>query len=242
MKPNDLTAELEEYGFVVLRELIPKADAQRIAQRVQEIMRRHVDKGQPDLHLSGLYDYLEPGDYPLFDPLFTQPACLEAASHLLGDGFQMTEVGCRWRKPSAPAGPMHPTKPLDRFVAAGLPLPNVCFVLAISWMINDLTRDMGATLYLPCSHHLRHVPRGGLSDKYLVPIEAPAGSVVIHHSGLWHRFGPNTTRDQARVGVMSGYIPAWLDPQTVGWKLMKRSVRDRLSSGIQHLNHRAVED
>jgi len=65
---------------------------------------------------------------------------------------------------------------------------------------------------------------------------------VIHHGGVWHNFGPNTTKDQPRVGVMSGYIPAWLDPRVVGWQLMKRSVRDQLPKEVQELNRRLAED
>jgi ectoine hydroxylase-related dioxygenase (phytanoyl-CoA dioxygenase family) len=185
---------------------------------------------------------LEPRDYPLFSRLVTQPACLALARRLLGDGFQMAEVGCRWRKPGAPAGPIHVTVPIDRFPPAGLPVPNVCFVLAFSWMLNDLTRNMGATLYLPWSHHAPFLPRPGVAYRYLVPAEAAAGSVLVHHGALWHCFGPNTTRDQARVGVMSAYIPAWLDPRDIGWHLMKRSVRDQLPEEVKKMNRRVQDD
>lgn len=73
-------------------------------------------------------------------------------------------------------------------------------------------------------------------------MEAPAGSVVLQHGGLWHSFAPNTTKDQARVGVMSGYIPAWLDPRAAGWQFMKRGVRDRLPKDVQEMNGRVAED
>jgi ectoine hydroxylase-related dioxygenase (phytanoyl-CoA dioxygenase family) len=239
--PEELKAELDEYGFVVLREVLPRADAHRIETRVVEVMRRQPDADKTDQHLRGLFNHVDPTDYPLFASLLTQPVCLELARHLLGEGFQMTEVGSRWRKPGSPAGPMHATIPLDRFPRAGLPLPNVCFVLALSWVLDDLTRDMGATLYHPFSHHAPRLPRAGVEYKYLVPVEAPAGSVVVHHGALWHRFGANTTKDRSRVGVMSGYIPAWLDPHAVGWQLMKRGVRDRLPPAVRDMNRRVAE-
>ena len=71
---------------------------------------------------------------------------------------------------------MHPRDrftPLDRSLAparAGLPAPNLCFVLAFSWMLEDLTRAMGTTLYLPFSHHAPHGPRPGVRYKHLVAV------------------------------------------------------------------------
>jgi ectoine hydroxylase-related dioxygenase (phytanoyl-CoA dioxygenase family) len=236
-----IKAELEEYGFVVLHNLIPRRDATRIERRVKDIMSRQPDAGKADQHLPGFFNSLDPKDDPLFLPLVTQPICLQLARDLLGEGFQMTEAGCRWRKPGAPEGPLHPTRPLDSIARAGLPVPNLCFVLAFSWMLNDLTRDMGATLYLPFSHHCPSVPRPGVHYKHLVAVEAPAGSVLVHHSGLWHQFGANTTRDKARVGLMGGYFPFWMDPISVGWQPMKKSVRDRMPKEVQQMNKHVID-
>jgi len=238
---DDIRAEFDEYGFVVFKEVIPRRDALRVEERVKEIMARQPDADKVDQHLPGLFNYLDPKDDALFVPLVTQPLCLALAESVLGDGFQMTEVGCRWRKPGATAGPLRVTRPTDRFSRAGLPMPNVCFVLGISWMLSDLTRDMGATLYLPFSHHVPRAPRANASYKYLVPVEAPAGSVLVHHSGVWHGFGANTTKDKARVGVMSGYIPSWMDPVAVGWQPLKRSIRDRLPERVRQMNTHVTE-
>src|SRR5438105_1488435 len=118
---EELKAELEEYGFVIVPELIPRADALRIEARVKEIMSRRPDADKVDQHLPGLLNHLEPQDDALFLPLVTQPVCLKLAQALLGEGFQMTEVGCRWRKPGALAGPVRITRPIDSMARAGLP-------------------------------------------------------------------------------------------------------------------------
>jgi ectoine hydroxylase-related dioxygenase (phytanoyl-CoA dioxygenase family) len=238
---EELKAELDEYGFVVIEELIPRADALRAEKRVKEIMSRQRDAAKPDQHLPGFLNHIEPNDDPLILPLVTQQVCLKLARALLGDGFQMTEVGCRWRKPGSPAGETHVTRPLDSLNRSGLPMPNVCFVLAFSWMLNDLTRDMGATYYLPFSQHAPQGPRAGITYRHRVEIEAPAGSVLVHHSGLWHGFAANTTKDKARVGLMGGYFPAWMDPVAVGWQPMKRSVRDRMPESVRQMNHHSID-
>src|SRR5262249_31907607 len=235
---DEIKAELDDYGFVVLHEMIPRGDAARMAERVKEIMARRPDAAKPDQHLPGFLNHLQPNDDALFLPLFTQPICVRRAGAVLGEGFQMTEVGCRWRKPGAPEGPIHATRPLDTFARAGLPAPNVCFVLAFSWMLNDLTKDMGATVYLPFSQHAPHGPRAGVRYNHLVAVEAPAGSVLIHHSGLWHNFGANTSSKNERVGLMGGYFPFWMDPVSVGWQPMKKSVRDRMPQIVQQMNKR----
>lgn len=241
MAHEDLKAELDEYGFVVLREAVPRADALRAADKVREIMARQPDAGVADQHIRAAFNHWGAEDDPLFVPLVTHPVCLEIARHLLGDGFQMTEVGCRRRKPGAPAGPVHVTVPLDKLARFGLPMPNVCFVLAISWMPNDLTADMGATVYLPFSQHAPRPPRPGVAYRHGIAVEAPAGSVLIHHGGLWHWFGANTTRDRERIGLMSGYIPYWLDPAAVGWRPMRRGVRDRLPQAVRAMNRYVAE-
>jgi hypothetical protein len=238
---EDIRAEYDEYGFVVLRDAIPRRDAARVEERLKEILSRRPDASQVDQHLPGVLNHLEPRDDPLFLPLVTQPTCLRLARDLLGAGFQMTEVGCRWRKPGAPEGPIHATRPLDVLDRAGLPAPNLCFVVAFSWMLQDLTRDMGATLYLPFSHHAPRGPRPGVRYRHLVAVEAPAGSVLVHHSGLWHHFGANTTKDRARVGLMGGYFPFWMDPVAVGWQPLKKSVRDRMPELVRQMNKHVAE-
>jgi hypothetical protein len=239
---EDLRAELEETGYLILKELIPRADALRVEARVKEIMSRRPDADKVDQHLPGLFNFIEPGDDALFLPLVTQPAILKLAKSLLGEGFQQTEVGCRWRKPGAEGGPVRITRPIDSIVRAGLPVPNVCFVLAISWMLNDLTRDMGGSWYLPFSHHVPRAPRTGASYSHRVEVEAPAGSVLIHHGGIWHGFGANTTRDKARVGLMSGYFPSWMDPLAIGWQPLKRSVWNRMPKIVQEMNRHVSDD
>jgi ectoine hydroxylase-related dioxygenase (phytanoyl-CoA dioxygenase family) len=238
---ESIKAELVEYGFVVLHNLISRKDAVRVERRVKDIMSRQPDARKTDQHLPGFFNSLDPKDDPLFLPLVTEPTCLRLARDLLGEGFQMTEVGCRWRKPGAPEGPLHATRPLDSIARAGLPVPNLCFVLAFSWMLNDLTRDMGATLYLPVSHHCPTVPRAGVRYKHLVAVEAPAGSVLVHHSGLWHQFGANTTKNKERVGLMGGYFPFWMDPVSVGWQPMKKSVRDRMPKEVRQMNKHVID-
>jgi len=233
-----IKVEFEEYGYVVLQDALPRRDAERVERRIREIMARQPNANNIDQHLPGFFNHLAPKDDPLFLPLVTQPICLRLARDFLGERFQMTEVGCRWRKPGAPEGPIHVGVPLDALARAGLPVPNICFVVGFSWILQDLTKEMGTSFNLPFSHHAPRGPRVGVRYKSLVPVQAPAGSLLIYHGGVWHNFGANTTRDKARVGLMGGYFPFWMDPLAAGWQPMNRSVRDRMPAEVQRMNRR----
>ena len=236
-----LKRELDDYGLVIVPELIPRHVSEQAAQRIRQIMQRQSDKGEPDQHLRAAFDYLEADDYALFSQFVIHPVCLSLARHLVGDGFQMTEVGFRWRKPGAKAGQVHVTVPLDSLARAGLPLPNIPFVVVFSWILEDLKRDAGSTWYLPFSHFAPRLPEEKAPYKYMTPAEGPPGTLVLHHGALWHAFGPNSTTNSSHVGLMSGYFAHWLDPTAAAWRFMKRSVRDRMPNQVRGLNRNVRE-
>jgi hypothetical protein len=242
MDIEQLKLELDESGLVIIPELIPRNEAMRAAEILRELMRKESRQNQADQHLRGVFNYLEPADDEVFLPLVAHPICLELAKHALGEGFEMTEVGARWRKPGSPGTDVYLSVPLDWMVSSGLPVPNnTCFLITFSWMLTDLTRDIGATFYIPYSQHTTRAPQPGRQYKYQVAAEGPAGSLVIRPGGLWHSFGANRTRDKERVGLMGGYFARWMDPTSVDWRLMKRSVRERLPENVRAMNRHVIE-
>jgi ectoine hydroxylase-related dioxygenase (phytanoyl-CoA dioxygenase family) len=233
-----LKAELEEYGFVVLHNLIPCGQAEKMAARLMEIMRR-----QPAAHalyqnLRGVFNY---DDEDTFVPLVTNPVYRELAEHLVGEGMQMAEVGAVWNKPGAPAGGLHADVPVGWFAAHGRPIPDVCFLVNCIWMLTEFTRENGATRLMPFSHHSRRQPRSGVEYRHLVSAEGPPGSIVIFHGAIWHGSGANVTRDSQRLGVSSGFHASWMDPRAGGWYLLTREVRDRMPTLVQQMNRHVVE-
>lgn len=73
-----------------------------------------------------------------------------------------------------------------------------------AWCLDDFTADNGATCFVPDSHRL-HRPPGPDDEAVAAPMEAPAGSLVVFESRLWHRTGFNRTTDQRRAGVFGWY-------------------------------------
>ncbi len=70
--------------------------------------------------------------------------------------------------------------------------------------LDDFTADNGATCFVPGSHRW-HRPPGASEVAAAAPLEAPAGSLIVFESRLWHRTGHNRTEDQRRAGVFGWY-------------------------------------
>jgi fumagillin biosynthesis dioxygenase len=233
-----LKAELDESGFVVLHGLLPVEQATHMADRLVQVMEQRPEAGARYQNLRGVFNY---DDEDTFVPLVTHPVYLELARHLVGEEMQMAEVGAVWNKPGAPAGGWHADVPVGWFASQGRPIPDLCFMVNCIWMLTEFTRENGGTQLIPFSHRSRGVPRSGVDYKNAVAAEGPPGSIVIFHGAIWHRSGPNVTRDQQRMGVSSGFHAHWMDPRAGGWYLLTRAVRDRMPPEVRQMNRQVVE-
>ena len=238
MNIEELKRELDEYGFVIIHNLISPAEADRMAKRLMEIMGRQADADKP---VQNLRNVLNNDDQDIFVPLVTNPVYLELARHLLGPDFQLAEVGGLWIKPGAPAPSFHADVPVGWFPQSGLPVPDACFITNSLWMLTEFSRENGATQLIPFSQYSRRAPRPDVDYKHRVSAEGPAGSVVIFHGSIWHRGGANVTQDEQRVGLSVPYHAHWMDPAAGHWHLMKRSVRDRMPPQVQKMSRHVVE-
>lgn len=239
MDTDQLKTELDEYGFVVIQNLISSADADRMARKLMDLMSRQPNA---DLQVQGLRGVLNYDDQDIFLPLITNSAYLELAGHLLGPDFQLAEAGAIWIKPDAPAGGFHADVPVGWFPKYGLPVPDACFMINSIWKLTDFSLENGATQLIPFSQHSRRAPDPYVDYKHCVTAEGPAGSIVIFHGSIWHRGGANLTQDRRRVAMSVPYHAHWMDPIAGRWHLLKRSVRDRMPPQIQQLCRRVVED
>jgi len=77
--------------------------------------------------------------------------------------------------------------------------------LNVTWCLDDFTEANGATCFVPESHRLNRAPRPDDGNAETVAMQAPAGSVVVFESRLWHRTGHNRTASERRAGVFAWY-------------------------------------
>ena len=91
-----------------------------------------------------------------------------------------------------------------------LPRPRSPVSISSIWAIDEFTAANGATEVVPGSHRWGEVRPA--ADVELVPIEMPAGSVMVFSGTLWHRGGTNTT-DRPRLAISPQYCQPWARQQ-----------------------------
>lgn len=98
------------------------------------------------------------------------------------------------------------------------------------WCVDPFTAANGATLIAPGSHRTPEPP----APDALVPVEAPAGSLIVLDGRLWHTNGVNTS-GESRAGLFAVYTLPWLMPQE-NWSLsLNPAVRQFGSETLQTL-------
>ncbi len=238
MDLEELKVELDEYGFVIIPDVIPKDHVQRLTDRAMEAMSRQPDFAERlEFSLPSMLEHmLDSDDLDLFISAVTIPVYLELARHTVGEKFHSAGEAMRWVKPGYGGQKFHADAPLVKGEPAS---PGVWPIINSLLMLSEFTRENGGTVILPFSHHSRRLPRPGVAYKHLVAAEGSPGSIVIFNGSIWHGTGSNVTKDNQRIGLSIAYHAAWLKHS---WPFMKRSVHNRMPPMIQEMNKHVVED
>jgi len=78
--------------------------------------------------------------------------------------------------------------------------------------IDDFTSANGGTLVVPSTHQQIQPPDPAFLQASAVPVECPAGSMIVFDSTLWHAAGANISgRD--RLGVNQQFTRSWIKQQ-----------------------------
>ncbi len=236
-----LKTRLDEYGFVVVERLLDSDLTQQIAGCMNRLFDERAAADEPNQHLRGLLELAPASELPALEAALLDPTCVGLAESVLGDDFRLAEVGARRFHPGAVGLPLHVGVPADRFIRRGLPAPEQCLVLTVSWLLDDVTRGNGARAFLPCSHLARRGPRPDALYDYLAYVEAPAGSAILFNSAVWHAVEPYADSSGSRCELASAYVIPWLDHDELGWKTPPGPVLNQLSPRLRQLHLRPAE-
>jgi len=132
-----------------------------------------------------------------FDGVYTHPKVLAAVYHVLGRSFRVLHLSGRDPLPGYGQQGLHadwtqrgPSEPFS--------------VVTALWLLDDFTRNNGATRLVPGTHRLvtpppkkMAAPASGHPDQTL--IVAKAGSVLVFNGHLWHSGTRNETNRPRRV-------------------------------------------
>jgi ectoine hydroxylase-related dioxygenase (phytanoyl-CoA dioxygenase family) len=136
------------------------------------------------------------------DQAALDPLVLAVVEQAIGAGTQFSLTYATAVHPGQDAQPLH-------YEQGIYPLPRDRDVMLTAiWALDDFTAANGATLVVPGSHD---PAQGKPATGEAVPVEMPAGSVLLFSGRLWHGAGANTSTGPRRAVVID-YLQPWLRP------------------------------
>ena len=183
---DDSTRErLDRDGYAPLPGVLSAAQVALMRSRLTELLALEGDRAGLEVHQEAGTDRLADlvNKDPVFDVCFTDPRLLACVAHVLAD-FKLSSLNFRAALPGHGLQELH---------TEGGPVtdPAMYQVCNSIWLLDDFTADNGATRVVPGSHRCGASPRDVLADRRAahpdeVLLLAPAGTVVVFNSHLWH--------------------------------------------------------
>jgi hypothetical protein len=201
-------AELDAFGFTVLEpgHAAPVEWTDRLRDALLDVAERRTGvKHDIETGVHGVLD-VEPAmksQYSLYfllleDPIFQEavlnPCALALQTYLLDFTCRLSSLTgfVKWQDESGygPSLGLHQ----DSLVRHSIPVGKDSHTANCNWLLTDYTKENGALAVVPGSHRRTHRPDvfklEGVDEA--IPIEAPAGSLVVFHGNLWHGAFPRT--------------------------------------------------
>lgn len=193
--------EFDERGYVVFPEVLDPAEVEAVREALAPHLGSDV-RGRNDFEgFASNRVYALLAKSPVFADLAIHPLAIAFAEADLGRSCLLSACLAINLRPGETVQPWHHD---DQHLTLQRPRPS-CGVSAF-WAIDDTTAENGATEVLPGSHRWGSQWPG---EEAGVPVELPAGSLMVAKGTLWHRGGANRT-DRPRLLVTPQYCPGWM--------------------------------
>jgi ectoine hydroxylase-related dioxygenase (phytanoyl-CoA dioxygenase family) len=195
---DSVRERLDRDGYVPLPGILSPKQLELLRARVDELLAHEGGEAGREVHQEAGTDRLADlvNKDPMFDVCFTDPRLLACIAHVLPD-FKLSSLNFRAALPGSGLQDLHteggPVTDLDQF--------QVCNSV---WLLDEFTADNGATRVVPGSHRSGTSPRDVMSDRRAahpseILVTAPAGTVVVFNSHLWHGGTVNRTSRSRRA-------------------------------------------
>ena len=189
--------DLDAQGYTVVPPEIANPDglAERMLEACLDIAERRTGQ-RPDLERGGSESQVDSpvGDTmkallledPVFEESLMNPALLALATYLCGYDVVLSSLTSFMKGPSKTRFRLHTDTRLPS------PLPTQALLCKGIYLLTDFNRDNGSTAFVPGSHKWHRNPDasetsiGEGGNDQAVPVEAPAGSLVVFHGNTWH--------------------------------------------------------
>ncbi|NNE76525.1 MAG: phytanoyl-CoA dioxygenase [Pricia sp.] len=215
---------LERDGYLFLGQLLTKDQVDSVNNRIAQLISSEGDAAGSELAASKyirhpkeegadrLADLVNKGS--IFDIFYTHPRVLDGIAGVLGEDYKLSSLNYRAAKPGQGQQKLH----VDYKNAIAGGSYKVCNSI---WLLDDFTKNNGATRIVPGTHKLDSLPDEVMEDPNLphpneILIQAPAGSVFIFNSHVWHGGTTNHTTKYRRS--IHSYFCALDQPQQLNQK------------------------
>ena len=98
------------------------------------------------------------------------------------------------------------------------PFPDMAFCISMVWYMTDVDENSGGTFCVPGAHRDTRNPRGptdGITVTAPIPgdmqVTAPAGSIFIQDSRMWHSTACHNVSGKLRVAGQNRWVPWWFN-------------------------------
>lgn len=162
----------------------------------------------------------------VFDIFYSHPKVLAAIALVIGQDFKLSSLNYRAAKPGKGLQKLH----VDWSEAVP---PHDFKVCNSIWLLDDFSKQNGATRLVPGTHLSGQLPQKKMENPFdahpnEILLEAPAGSVFIFNSHVWHGGTTNHTNKYRRA--IHSYFCRKDQPQQIDQKrYMLPETRKRLS-------------
>jgi ectoine hydroxylase-related dioxygenase (phytanoyl-CoA dioxygenase family) len=221
---DEARERLDRDGYVALPGVLSGQVLAAMRNRLAELLAAEGERAGLEVHQEAGTDRLADlvNKDPVFEVCFTDPRLLACVAHVLGD-FKLSSLNFRAARPGDGLQALH---------AEGGPVrePGRYQVCNSVWLLDDFTADNGATRVVPGSHRSGKSPGDVMSDVRdphpdEVLLMAPAGTVVVFNSHLWH--GGTLNRSSLPRRALHSYFTArrnsqqldqrkYIRPETLG--------------------------
>jgi ectoine hydroxylase-related dioxygenase (phytanoyl-CoA dioxygenase family) len=234
---NTLSPEQRDHltsaGYLVLPDHFDADTLQEFRTRTDELLEKEgmsagheVPQGEG---VRGLADLLNKGE--IFDRCYTDPVVLAAARLVLGAEFRVNSLNYRASLPGQGHQGLHGDW-------AGAVPDGDFHILNSMWCLDDFTEDNGATRLVPGTHRSGRWPADEMDPRDDHPdqmiMTAPAGSVIIFNSHVWHGGTQNRT-DRPRRGMTMSFGRRDESQQLDQRAYIRKAVYDRISPAQRYL-------
>lgn len=199
--------ELESIRGRIAALISTEGDAAGKELRESVFVRNKVDEGAERLS-----DLVNKGAE--FDVFYSNPRVLAAISHVLGNSIKLSSLNYRAAIPGAGLQKLHADYPES--------VPKNDYRVCNSiWLLDNFSEKNGATRIVPGTHLHEQLPQDVMenpmdSHPNEIILEAPAGSVVIFNSHVWH--GGTTNRTERPRRAIHSYFCRRDQPQQINQK------------------------